>query len=135
MSTHDETHIIIIGAGVTGLVLAQALQRHGIPFTIFERDPDPSYRGRGWGLTVHWALDTFLALLPQNIIDRLPETYVNPVAVAAGEKGHFPFFDLRTGECKSQLPSPKRIRVRRERLRTLLMEGIDVVVRLVPLSR
>lgn len=32
MSIHDETHIIIIiivGASVTGLVLTQALQRHG----------------------------------------------------------------------------------------------------------
>lgn len=121
----DPPHVLIIGAGITGLVLAQALRSQGVRFTIYERDPDPSYRGRGWGLTIHWALDTLLLLLPQNIIDRLPETYVNPVAVAVGE---FPFFNLRSGERRWQLPSRTRIRVRREGLRKLLMEGIDVKV-------
>ena len=129
MSTHaDPPHILIIGAGITGLVLAQALRSHGVRFTIYERDPDISYRGRGWGLTIHWALDTLLSLLPQDVINRLPETYVDPVAVAAGEKGTFPFFDLRNGERRWQLTSPNRIRVGRERLRRLLMEGIDVKV-------
>ena len=129
MSTQtDAPHVLIIGAGITGLVLAQALRNHGVRFTIYERDPDPSYRGRGWGLTIHWALDTLLFLLPQNIIDRLPETYVDPVAVGVGQKGTFPFFDLRTGERRWQLTSPNRIRVGRERLRKLLMEEIDVEV-------
>ena len=129
MSTQtDVPHVLIIGAGITGLVLAQALKSHGVGFAIYERDSDPSYRGRGWGLTIHWALDTLLSLLPQDIIDRLPETYVDSVAAAAGEKGTFPFFDLRTGERRWQLTSPNRIRVGRERLRRLLMEGIDVKV-------
>ena len=129
MSTQtDAPHVLIIGAGIIGLILAQALRSHSVPFTIYERDPDPSYRGRGWGLTIHWALDTLLFLLPQNIIDRLPETYVDSVAVAVGKKGAFPFFDLRSGERRWQLTSPNRIRVGRERLRRLLMEGIDVKV-------
>ena len=133
MSTQTHApHVLIIGAGITGLVLAQALRTRGVPFTIYERDPDPSYRGRGWGLTIHWALDTLLSLLPQNIIDRLPETYVDSVAVAVGEKGNFPFFDLRSGEHRWQLTSPNRIRVGRERLRRLLMEGIDVKVSDIP---
>ncbi|KAL8793224.1 MAG: hypothetical protein Q9195_004160 [Heterodermia aff. obscurata] len=127
MSTQtDATHVLIVGAGITGLAFAQALRNHGVSFTIYERDPDPSYRGRGWGLTIHWALDTLLSLLPQDIIDRLPETYVDPEAVARGEKGTFPFFDLRSGDRRWELTSPNRIRVGRERLRRLLMEGIDV---------
>lgn len=122
-------HIIIIGAGITGLTLAQALKRHNIPCTVFERDPDVSARGRGWGLTIHWSLDTFISLLPTHIVDRLPEVYVNPEASRKGEDGNFPFFDLRSGEARWKLPLRKRIRVSRERLRALLLEGLDVQVR------
>ncbi|KAM5465017.1 hypothetical protein MauCBS54593_006650 [Microsporum audouinii] len=119
-------HVLIIGAGITGLVLAQALRKHGVPFSIFERDPDPLYRGKGWGLTIHWSLDAFLQLLPEDLIDRLPETYVDPEAVAKGENGNFLLFDLRTGEMKWKVPPAKRLRVSRERLRRLLMDGIDI---------
>lgn len=121
-------HVLIIGAGITGLILAQAIKRHNINCTVFERDLSPSSRGSGWGLTIHWALDTFLSLLPKTIIDRLPECYVDPVAVEEGEESNFLFFDLRSGEARWQVPAARRIRVSRERLRRLLLEGIDVKV-------
>ncbi|KAI4160099.1 MAG: hypothetical protein L6R39_000254 [Caloplaca ligustica] len=124
----QEPHILIIGAGITGLVLAQALKRHGVAFTVFERDADVSGRGRGWGLTIHWSLDTFISLLPPNIVDRLPETYVDPEASKRGENGNFIFFDVRSGEPRWKVPPSKRIRVSRERLRALLLEGLDVQV-------
>ncbi|KAL8664901.1 MAG: hypothetical protein Q9168_007813 [Polycauliona sp. 1 TL-2023] len=119
-------HILVIGAGITGLVLAQALKKNGIAFTVFERDPHVAARGRGWGLTIHWSLDTFLSLLPQHIIDKIPEVYVDPEASKNGENGNFLFFDLRSGETRWQVPPNKRIRVSRERLRALLLEGLDV---------
>lgn len=125
----EPPHILIIGAGITGLVLAQALKKHGIPFTIFERDAHVAARGRGWGLTIHWSLDTFLSLLPQHIIDKLPQVYVDPEASKRGENGNFLFFDLRSGETRWQVPPTKRIRVSRERLRALMLEGLDVQVR------
>lgn len=124
----DKGRILIIGAGITGLVLGQALKKHGSAFIIFERDPDVSARGRGWGLTIHWSLDTFISLLPQHLVDRLPETYVNPEASKQGENGNFLFFDLRSGETRWQVPPNKRIRVSRERLRALLLDGLDVQV-------
>lgn len=128
MTGRMEPHILIIGAGITGLTLAQALKTQNIPFTVFERDADPFSRGRGWGLTIHWALDTFLSLLPQQVIARLPECYVDPVAVEEGENGKFLLFDLNTGEPKWQVPAARRMRVSRERLRALLMDGIDIKV-------
>lgn len=121
-------HILIIGAGITGLVLAQALKKHGIAFAIFERDANVSARGRGWGLTIHWSLDTFISLLPQHIVDKLPQVYVDPEASKRGENGNFLFFDLRSGETRWKVPPNKRIRVSRERLRALLLEGLDVQV-------
>lgn len=123
-----EAHVLIIGAGITGLVLAQALKEHDVAFTVFERDADVSARGRGWGLTIHWSLDTFVSLLPQHIVERLPETYVDPEASKRGENGNFLFFDLRSGDARWKVPPNKRIRVSRERLRALLLEGLDVQV-------
>ena len=121
-------HVLIIGAGITGLVLAQTLIRDGIDFTIFERDPDRYSRGKGWALYLHWALPDLLALLPENLIDRLSETYVDPEAAARGEVGSFPFFDLRTGEARWYVPATKRMRLVREKLIQLLLEGVDVQV-------
>jgi len=64
--------------------------------------------------------------LPDELVSRLPECYVNRGAVEAGEKGSFTFFDLRTGEPRWQVPAAERIRVSREKLRTLLLTGLDV---------
>ena len=64
-------------------------------------------------------------------MDRLPEAYVNPSATEKGENGHFLFFDLRSGEARWKVPPSKRIRVSRERLRALLLEGLDVQVMLL----
>ena len=120
--------VLIIGAGITGLVLGQALKRHGIAFSIFERDPSISARGGGWGLTIHWALDTLITLLPQHVVNRLPEAFVDPEASEKGVNGNFLFFDLRSGEARWKVPPNKRIRVSRQRLRALLLEGLDVQV-------
>ncbi|KAI9882090.1 MAG: hypothetical protein M1823_006166, partial [Watsoniomyces obsoletus] len=120
-------NILIIGAGIVGLTLAQALRKKypWIQCTIYERDADPQTRGPGWGLTIHWALSTFQDLLPDGIVERLEETFVDPVASREGD-GKFLFLDLRTAEQRWRVPPNRRIRVRRERLRRLLMEGVDI---------
>jgi glycine/D-amino acid oxidase-like deaminating enzyme len=119
-------HILIIGAGITGLLFAQALKVNDIPFTLYEHDPSASHRGAGWGITLHWALPTFLSVLPAPLASCLPSTYVNPAASAAGEDGNFMLLDLRTGDVKWRAPPNRRIRVRREGLRGLLMDGVDI---------
>ncbi|RJE22800.1 FAD binding domain-containing protein [Aspergillus sclerotialis] len=122
----SQSPIIIVGAGITGLVLAQSLKKHCIPFQVYERDPNPSYRGKGWGITIHWALDSLIDCLPRHITDRLPEAYVDPEATRNGENGNFLFFNLRSGEALWQVPPSKRIRMAREKFRRLLMDGIDI---------
>lgn len=129
----DRGKVLIIGAGITGLVLGQALKRYDIAFSIFERDASATARGSGWGLTIQWALDTLIALLPQHIVDRLPEAYVDPETVKKGVNGNFLFFDLRSGEARWKVPPSRRIRVSRERLRALLLDGLDIqVYRMMP---
>lgn len=46
------THVLIIGAGVGGLCLAQGLRRSGISFTVFEADSMPSRAKQGCWLNI-----------------------------------------------------------------------------------
>ncbi|KAG4272664.1 hypothetical protein FPRO04_10406 [Fusarium proliferatum] len=121
--------VLIIGAGISGLLLAQSLSRHGIPFRIFERDTDLETRGVGWGLTLLWTLPVLKDLLPEHLFSRLPEAYVDCQAVTQGLSSSFPFFDLSTGELKASVPKApeaERVRVTRQGLRALLATGIDI---------
>jgi 2-polyprenyl-6-methoxyphenol hydroxylase-like FAD-dependent oxidoreductase len=129
MHAPEQRPVLIIGAGVSGLLLAQHLRKTGVPFRIFERDADLTTRGLGWGLTLHWSLPALRALLPEDLVQRLPEAYVDRVAVEQGRASTFPFFDLSTGELKAKTPTAsesQRIRVTRDRLRRLLATGLDI---------
>lgn len=121
--------VLIVGAGISGLLLAQHLRRHNVPFRIFDRDGDFTTRGVGWGLTLHWSLPAVRELLPEDLVQRLPTTYVDRRAVEAGEATLFPLHDLATGELKSATPratEATRIRVSREKLRQLLADSVDI---------
>ncbi|KAL9074953.1 MAG: hypothetical protein Q9157_004182 [Trypethelium eluteriae] len=46
-------HVLIIGAGLGGTSLAQALRKRGIPFSLFERDTFEGARFQGWAISLH----------------------------------------------------------------------------------
>lgn len=122
----DSPHVLIIGAGVTGLLLGQALRKHGVSYTVYERDA--THREQGWGLAFHWAFPTLQALMPDELAGELSQTYCIPKSTEDGEPGHFPFVDLETGEVKWALPPGKRRRVVRRKLCRLLETGLNVEV-------
>lgn len=131
LPTSTDLPVIIIGAGISGLLLAQQLRKSNTRYQIFERDSDFSTRGAGWGLTLHWSLPALRTLLPAELMSQIPDTYVDRAAVERGESSTFPFFDLTTGVLRSSSPrveESQRIRVTRERLRKLLATDIDVKV-------
>lgn len=70
--------ILIIGAGVVGLTLAQGCREAGIPFRIFEQHEASSERSQGWGLTLHWSLNSLERTIGPQLTALLPQ--VSPTA-------------------------------------------------------
>ncbi|KAK0671566.1 hypothetical protein QBC41DRAFT_54960 [Cercophora samala] len=60
-------HVIIIGAGISGLVLAQCLRKQDISFEIFERDEGPGVRKGGYCLGLHDPENLFVKYLPGDL--------------------------------------------------------------------
>ncbi|UGT66837.1 FAD-dependent monooxygenase [Nocardia gipuzkoensis] len=48
----SDARILIVGAGVGGLALAQALRRGGIDVTVYEQDPTPTIRNQGYRIHI-----------------------------------------------------------------------------------
>ena len=46
-------HVLIVGAALAGLTLAQSLRQQGITFDIFERDSAIDARAGGWAIAIH----------------------------------------------------------------------------------
>ncbi|KAF2811399.1 FAD/NAD(P)-binding domain-containing protein [Mytilinidion resinicola] len=116
--------IIILGGGIVGLTLAQALRKALIPFQIYERDPSLATSDGGWGITVHWALAALESCLPPDLFARLKDIQVDPQQ-GIKDTGRFLFLDLATAEPRYVIPPSKRMRISRKKLRALLTEGLE----------
>ena len=118
--------IIIIGGGIVGLTLAQALKQASIPFEVYERDSAlDTEKGGGWAITIHWALNALEKCLPPNLFKQLADIQVDREQ-GIKDTGRFLFLNLATAQPKYEIPPSKRMRVNRKLLRRLLAEGIDI---------
>ncbi|PYH46055.1 FAD-dependent oxidoreductase [Aspergillus saccharolyticus JOP 1030-1] len=116
--------VLIVGAGIVGLTLGQALHKLSIPFRIFERDATPAARGQGWAITLHWALEYIHHILPEETLRAIEAVQVDP-EVAKHDNGNFLFINLATGEPRFKIPPSIRWRVNREKMRQALLRGIE----------
>ncbi|KAK7046535.1 hypothetical protein R3P38DRAFT_2874268 [Favolaschia claudopus] len=120
----ESNPILIIGGGLVGLTLAQALRLRGIPFIVFERDPSPLARDGGWGITIHWALPALQKCLPSKLFDTLDSVQVDPEQ-GRSDTGRFVFLDISTAEAKYTIPPAPRRRLNRMKLHALLRQGLE----------
>lgn len=126
--TMTQRPILISGAGLASLLLAQSLRRSGIPFRIYERDASLDFRGQGYRLRLsNEGLDAIESVLDpaawQRFYDRCGKT---------GGSG-FAGFDAITGEQTDSTTAGetlgsrdgKIVGIARGEMRKLFMEGIE----------
>ena len=123
-------HVLIIGAGSVGLLIAQRLKTLGVSFTVFERENFLNERKRDWNFGVYWAQSWLTECLPPELAGRLCEAQVDTER-RPGKDEYMRLVDGGTGEDLTRVPAPGVVRLRRSRFRGLLAEGVDVKVSVV----
>ena len=113
--------ILIIGAGLGGLALAQGLVKSGFNVTVFERDENPTSRPQGYRISIRsLGMNALTALLTPEKMGRLSLAKVADVGdgfTCANEKME-PFFSVPQGHDAA-------VQFLRSELRNLLQQGIN----------
>ncbi|KAH7076880.1 hypothetical protein BKA63DRAFT_594450 [Paraphoma chrysanthemicola] len=121
----NDTHVLIIGAGITGLILAQALKKDGIRYTIFEREQSLNVRSNEWTMAIHWSLERLETLLPPSVYANMENASCNP-AVPIDAGGNYPIIHGETGNMLAGVPYKRGLRVPRSKMRKLC--GEDIII-------
>jgi len=127
--------VVIAGAGLGGLCLAQALRRLDIEVEIFERDKTPWDRPQGYRL--HLDSDGINAIyrsLPPDLYDLFDATSMKPVSfttivdTALAVQRRIPDDEHGSTQEHKLLAAPAHMNVNRATLRQILLAGMDDVV-------
>ncbi|KAK3388293.1 hypothetical protein B0T20DRAFT_457386 [Sordaria brevicollis] len=126
MTASKDPTVVIIGAGLTGLLAAQALKQHGFHVLIFDSEPHLNCRPRDWTILIHWALPLFSSLLPPSVLASFDKAIANPHLEFDEWAGTLPMYNGETGDLifKSAVPGSRRIT--RRGLRDVLAEGLEI---------
>ncbi|KIK54488.1 hypothetical protein GYMLUDRAFT_48632 [Collybiopsis luxurians FD-317 M1] len=126
MPPSPEPRVLIIGAGVTGLLMAQSLRKLGIAFTVFERDVSLDARSRDWNFILHWARPALESCLPDDLtVDIIREKAATDDHIPTKDE-YLPMFNLFTGEVMAKFPAPFSMRLQKQKLREVLSQGLDI---------
>ncbi|KAK4185213.1 FAD-dependent urate hydroxylase [Podospora australis] len=116
-------HVLMIGAGMGGLTLAQALRKQNIPFQIFERDDGPLARGPGYALGLYDLEALFDNSLPDDLPPFSSTCHLLPLDLPSQVIFYFPTGNMAMVE---DTPVTPCIRANRFKLRSLLSTGVDI---------
>ncbi|KAJ7130632.1 hypothetical protein C8R44DRAFT_66835 [Mycena epipterygia] len=131
-SSASNNRVLIVGAGLGGLTLAQSLRKLGVPYLVLERDPSPSARDQGWSIGVSWIIEPLLAGIITSDKPDLRSTCANYTL------GHEEclalqsscFVDGTTGRMvqkeTQKFEDVQELRVSRGKLRDWLAVGVDI---------
>ncbi|EPE06651.1 fad-binding domain containing protein [Ophiostoma piceae UAMH 11346] len=118
--------IAVIGAGLTGLLVAHGLQKNGFDVVIYDRDASVDSRSRDWTIVLHWALPVMQSLLPKSLAAKLSHAICNPDLAFDASVETLAVYNGITGDKLFASPMPGSRRISRQRLRQVLVEGLDV---------
>lgn len=122
MGNEMKSRILIIGAGLGGLALAQGLAKAGFLATVFERDESPTSRPQGYRISIRsLGMNALSGVLTFEKMNRLSMAKIADVCdgfTCANEKME-PFFIVPQG-------LDAAVQFLRTELRSLLQEGIDI---------
>ncbi|KAJ4148686.1 hypothetical protein NW765_017553 [Fusarium oxysporum] len=127
--TSDAVHVLVIGAGATGLLIAQGLKRSNISVEVFERQSYQKYTERAgtWGMALHWSTPNVEDCLPLKLFAQLQTAQTDPWTVLSDEDAKtIPMVNGKTGELLTYVKAEGPRRVHRGRLRDLFRTGVDV---------
>lgn len=125
----EKLHVLIIGAGSTGLLIGQGLQRAGIKYTIYEKTTHDTYRyrTRDWSMGVHWASELLQDDLPAPVIEKLESAdTAKGLKITPYQQAYTPILNGKTGELFYTVDAISTKRFSRARLRDALAEGLDI---------
>lgn len=116
-------HVAIIGGGIAGVALAVACLHRGVPFTLFERDPNFEARSQGYGLTLQQAskaMEGFgIHSLDQGVVSTRHVVHHTDGTII-GEWGMRKWL----GPSKRKAPNRTNIHIARQSLRLALLEQL-----------
>lgn len=124
--------VLIIGAGICGLTIAQGLQESNIPFLIFDARNESDLSSDTWPVTLQSSLPLLKSLLPKDVADRL-ETHAG-IEYSLSSNLQKPTGDFAlTGDERDEPDSrdqqyDRYLSVNKAKLRALFREGIFVQV-------
>ncbi|KAI8167194.1 FAD-dependent monooxygenase cctM [Colletotrichum sp. SAR 10_65] len=121
-------HVAVIGAGATGLLLAQGLKKANVRVSVFETLPRQTYEDnpRTWTMALHWSRRNVEQCLPPELFAALSSAHTNPWHEPSHDEAQsLPVVDGKTGEVLVAAKVDDGRRVVRRKLRDLFRRGID----------
>ncbi|KAF5520813.1 FAD-dependent monooxygenase cctM [Colletotrichum aenigma] len=122
-------HVAVIGAGATGLLLAQGLKKANVRVSVFETLPRQTYEDnpRTWTMALHWSRRNVEQCLPPELFAALSSAHTNPWHEPSHDEAQsLPVVGGKTGEVLVAAKVDDGRRVVRRKLRDLFRRGIDV---------
>lgn len=92
---------------------------------VYERNDHSSQPQRDWNMGMHWAQPALRSIIPEDLFARIQSTLTDPNNPVPSEDT-LRFFHGQTGEMINKISSLPVYRLRRNKIRALLMEGLDV---------
>lgn len=121
----SQTPILVIGAGLAGLSLGQALKESGIDFKIFERDQAASFRAQGYRIRIDQrGGDALKHLLPTHLFQRFDATSA-PVVPGGHRVDALTHEEIGGGNMPPQPGNAYAWNADRAVLRNLLLSGLE----------